>query len=233
MVHILLIYFLLQLLARKPQGDVLSVYFGIPGSGKSTFASHLAKKSMRESKFRVWLREKNTLFTWKLSDFLNLKKPEFVYSNVAITGTMKLDPKEDLGTFIVRGGRVIIDEAGLEFNSREFKSFAQKNRLFFKMFRHEEVKVDVFSQSYDDMDKTIRALAHNFYIVKPSLIPYFIVAIKIKRDIGVDKEQAVIRERYQSGSLFERDYCFAPSVWKLFNSHSKIPGLIPKEWETW
>lgn len=34
----------------RPPKTVLNVYFGVPGSGKTTFAAHLAKCSMHESR---------------------------------------------------------------------------------------------------------------------------------------------------------------------------------------
>ncbi len=213
---------------------VLNVYFGVPGSGKSTYAAHLANKSLHPSKLRDWLEQFDDPFLSSLPDKLKLSKPEIVYSNVDIRGAYYLNPKQDLGYYQVRAGRVIIDEAGLEFNSRNFKSFSDQNRTFFKMHRHEETKVDVFSQSFDDMDKSLRILARNFYIVKPSLIPYFVVAVRINRYVGVDRNTQQIVDAYRMGiPFFDSKYCFAPSVWKLFDSYEKIPNLKEKEWKTW
>lgn len=209
MLTILLIFYIFLLLsARKSSPLCVNVFFGIPGSGKSTYAAHRAKKC--------------------------LKRGEAVYSNVNIKGTYKLNPRDDLGVYEVRGGKVIIDEAGLDFNSRNFKSFSNENRTFFKMHRHEETSVDVFSQSFDDMDKTIRVLARNFWVVKPSLIPYFIVAVRINRYVGVDKQTQQIVDAYKMGLPFiDTKYCFAPSVWKMFDSYEKIQGLKEKQWEKW
>ena len=75
-----------QKAARKrlpPQ--IVSIYFGVPGSGKTTYAAYLARHDIRRG-IPVW-------------------------SNVPITGCYQLDPKTDIGTYMITGGRVIIDEA--------------------------------------------------------------------------------------------------------------------------
>ena len=41
--------------------------------------------------------------------------------------------------------------------------------------------VDVFSQSYENMDITLRRLAQNFYAVRRSSVPFCIVARRIRR----------------------------------------------------
>jgi len=46
-----------------------------------------------------------------------------VYSNVPITGAYKLDPQHDIGKYMIVNGKVIIDEAGIEYNNRSFKTF--------------------------------------------------------------------------------------------------------------
>ena len=61
----------------------LSLYFGIPGAGKSTYAAYLAKKDMKKGR-KVW-------------------------SNFGITGAMKCE-KADFGKFMMSDGRLIIDE---------------------------------------------------------------------------------------------------------------------------
>ena len=67
--------------------NILSVYFGVPGSGKTTFASYLAKKDLKHG----------------------LK----VYSNVPIVGTYRLEPKQDIGIYMIEDARLIIDEASI------------------------------------------------------------------------------------------------------------------------
>lgn len=183
----------------------LNIYFGLPGAGKSTYAAALAYKSM--------------------------KRGEAVYSNFPITGAFALDPTTDLGNVMVERGRVIIDEAGIEFNSRAYKSMSQNVIKFLKLHRHYETIVDVFSQSPDDMDITIRRLAYNCYWIKKSILPKYIYLVPLERTLDVIdgdiKTTYIIHDR-----LFDRKYVRCPKYWKMFNTLSK-PKLPQKEWSVY
>lgn len=192
----------------KPKGKqehILSVYFGVPGSGKTTFAAWLAKK--------------------------DLKRGHKVWSNVPITGAYKLDCQGDIGNYMISDGRVIIDEAGVEFNNRDFKNFSKKMTYFFKYHRHYELAVDVFSQGYDDMDKKIRTLAHRYYVVKKSVLPWFVCRKRIGKRVGVDDNTKQIIDEY-FWIPFGTRYIFSPVLWRMFNtlSREEFPN---KEWERW
>ena len=86
--------FKLPKLKWKPRAKpvALSLYFGIPGAGKSTYAAYLAKKDMKQGR-KVW-------------------------SNFGITGALKCE-KSDFGKYLMTDGRLIIDEAGLEYEDRK------------------------------------------------------------------------------------------------------------------
>ena len=121
----------------------LSLYFGIPGAGKSTYAAYLAKKDMKKGR-KVW-------------------------SNFGITGAMKCE-KADFGKFMMSDGRLIIDEAGLEYDNRKM-AMTTDEIYFFKYHRHYQLDVDFFSQGLD-VDIKIRKLARHIYLIKPSLLPF-------------------------------------------------------------
>lgn len=186
-----------------PRECKINIYFGLPGAGKSTFAAYLAKH--------------------------DLKKGRAVYSNFPIVGAFKLDAKQDLGTVDISRGRVIIDEASIEFNSRNYASLSQKVIEFLKYHRHYETIVDVFSQAPDDMDITIRRLAYNCYWIKKSIIPKFIYLIPIERTIDVVDGDIKTCYVIHKG-LFYRKYVYCPPYWRLFNTLSK-KELPKKEWE--
>ena len=184
---------------------VLSIYFGVPGSGKTTFAAWLAKRDLKRG-LRVW-------------------------SNVPITGTFKLEPKDDIGKWDISDGRVIIDEAGIEYNNRDFKKFSDSQLKFYKYHRHYELAVDIFSQGFDDMDKKIRTLAQKLYVVKRSLLPFFIKRKRIAKRVGINEMSKEIIDEYYFVPLSSR-YIFSPLVWKLFNTLSR-DQLPEKVWEKW
>lgn len=185
----------------KNKPKELIVYFGIPGSGKTTIAALFAKRE--------------------------LKKGRTVYSNVPILGCKKLDPK-DLGTVLVEDGLVILDEAGIEFNSRKYKDLPQSCIQFAKLFRHYNCNIAMFSQDYEDMDITFRRLASKFVIVRKSYIPYFIFTRDLQKYIGLDENGQII-SKYRFRFMGFHWY-FMPAAWKLFDSYES-PYLPSKEWE--
>lgn len=212
---------------------VLNVYFGVPGSGKTTFAAYLVKKSLKQSRIIAWAEKHPGRFSsWLLaSDFLKRTIP--VYSNVPITGAYQLDPQNDIGHYMFTDAKVIIDEAGIEYNNRNYKSFPQAAVYWYKYHRHYQCSVDVFSQSFEDMDITLRRLAQNYYVVKKSLIPKFIVCKRIRRKVGIDEHTHQIIDKYYFGfPIIDTKWVFSPPLWKMFNSFSR-KELDPKEWTVW
>lgn len=172
---------------------VLSIYFGVPGSGKTTFAASLVDKS--------------------------LKRRERVFSNVPITGAYEYDPRADFGIYQIENCRIILDEASVEYNNRDFKSLGKSAIKFFKYHRHYVTAIDCFSQAWDDIDITLRRLAQNIYWVKRSIIPYFMYAVPIKKTFDILDGQII--DSYVIQPFWCRRYIFAPKYWSLFNTLSR------------
>lgn len=220
--------------ARHPKHPLqLNVYFGVPGSGKTTYAAYLARQAQRESiVIRLCKRFPNPFTNWILSG-KSWKRAYPVWSNVPISGTLRLNAKEDLGVHLIQDGKLIIDEAGVEFNNRDYKSFPKPAIKFFKYHRHYGVSVDVFSQSFEDMDVTLRRLAQNFYVVRRSLLPWFVVTKRIRRRVGVDDNSHQLVDAYSFGlPVLDSKWIFCPPLWRMFNSYDFDP-LPEKEWALW
>lgn len=211
----------------------LNVYFGVPGSGKTTYAAFLARRARRESVvIKLCRRFPNRFTAWILSRPW-FKRAYPVWSNVPITGTYELNAKSDLGVYMIQGGKLIIDEAGVEFNNRDYKAFPKPAIKFFKYHRHYGVSVDVFSQSFEDMDVTLRRLAQNFYVVKKSLFPFFVVTKRIFRKVGIDENTHQLCDHYYFGvPVLDTRWIFCPPLWKMFDSYSMDP-LPEKNWTYW
>jgi Zonular occludens toxin (Zot). len=220
--------------ARHPKHLLkLDVYFGVPGSGKTTFAAYLARKSMRESiVIRLCKRFPNRFTLWILRGE-NWKREIPVLSNVPIKGTYELDPVNDIGNVDISDCKMLIDEAGIEFNNRNHKSFPFQAIRFFKLHRHYRTSIDVFSQSYDDMEITLRRLAQNYYVVKKSAIPFLITVKKVHRKIGVDDKTHQIMDMYKFGfPVIGTRWIFCPPLWRMFDTYD-APQLPVKEWHKW
>lgn len=187
---------------KKRGGYSLSLYFGLPGAGKTTFAAYLAKK--------------------------DLKKGRTVYSNVPITGTLQVK-RSDIGKFMILDGRLIWDEAGLDYDNRKMK-MTDEEIYFFKYHRHYQMDVDFFSQGLD-VDIKIRKLARHLYLVKQSLIPGFVCRKEIGRRVGIDQmTHQLIDEYYFKPFGTKRIFC--PPLWKMFNTYSR-KKLPEKPWSAW
>jgi len=219
---------------RHPKHPLqLNVYFGVPGSGKTTYAAYLAKSAQKESIVLRFCRRFPCRFTNRILNGENWKRPYPVWSNVPIAGTLRLNAKEDLGVHMIQDGKIIIDEAGVEFNNRDYKAFPKTAIKFFKYHRHYGTSVDVFSQSFDDMDVTLRRLAQNFYVVRKSLIPFFIVTKRIRRRVGIDNNTHQLCDHYAFGlPVLDTKWIFCPPLWKMFNSYD-IEELPEKNWDIW
>lgn len=211
----------------------LNVYFGVPGSGKTTYAAYLARQAQRESIIiRLCRRFPCRLTNWILAG-KSWKRAYPVWSNVPIHGCYQLNAKKDIGVYMIRDGKMIIDEAGVEFNNRDYKAFPKTAVHFFKYHRHYGVSVDVFSQSFEDMDVTLRRLAQNFYVVKRSLFPFFVVTKRIRRKVGIDEMSHQLVDAYSFGvPILDTKWVFCPPLWKMFDSYD-TPDLPEKEWSCW
>ena len=88
---------------------VLNVYFGVPGSGKTTFAAHLTKWALHENILIRFCRNHENRVTRLLLNSKYLKRRIDVYSNVPITGAYRLNAKEDIGFYMIENAKIIID----------------------------------------------------------------------------------------------------------------------------
>ena len=83
---------------------MITVLFGLPGHGKTTYLAKLA------------------------TDYRKRKNHGFLYSNVpfAIPDIINIDPLSDLGKYEIFHGIVILDESSQLFDSRDFKHFGKE-----------------------------------------------------------------------------------------------------------
>lgn len=122
---------------------MIRIFFGSPGAGKTTLIHFLC----RHSNYKHYL----TNFDSKLI-------------------TDKINPKE-LGSYsIPPKTKIFIDEAGICFNNRMYKTLDLKVIEYLKKHRHEEVDIDFFSQSWEDIDITVRRLADELWYIRKSVL---------------------------------------------------------------
>lgn len=142
----------------KPYDTGIYLYFGLPRSGKSTYAAKLAKKALTAGRV--------------------------VYSNFPIRGTFQIT-KDDIGKYLMEDCLIIIDEAGVDFDNRKMK-MTDEQVYFFKNHGHYQADIAFFSQS-TDVDIKIRKLAVCHYEIKRFPLIRDLSYIKtIGRKIGID-----------------------------------------------
>lgn len=123
---------------------MISMYFGLPGSGKTTLLASLAVKGLSKG-----------------------SPYKHVYSNVKmnIPGLWYITV-EDFFKFKIKDGLILIDEASICLNGRNFKQTPKNVLDFLYLHRHAKVDIYFFSQC-NNIDKTVRTIADRcFYIYK-------------------------------------------------------------------
>lgn len=197
---------------------MVTLYFGLPGCGKTTLLSKLAKKALKGKKYKN------------------------VYCNIHLNmdGLIYIE-KDDLGKYQIENGLILFDEATLAFDSRAYKDFSNRLLSFFMLHRHYNVDIVLFSQGWDTTDKRIRQITDNvFYVYKTILtrnfitkyyrIPYGIIIPDKKKGNG--EHLGEIIQGYCKPSLLQRIFShrlYRPLYYKYFDSwDAPILPRLPK-----
>lgn len=198
--------FFLLLQATWTKHDKLQIYFGVPGSGKTTFAAWYAKQAARQG----------------------IK----CLSNVPIKGTYIME-RADIGKYHISNCLMLVDEGSLEYNNRDFKSFKLQENKWWSLHRHYKVEPIILSQGASDVDKRLRTLSQCLYHVQRSVIPYFIVRKEIRKIVDIDGMSHDIVDGYEF-RRFSARYIFAPALWQMFDSFDapRLPDK-PGGWHEW
>ncbi|WP_368272584.1 zonular occludens toxin domain-containing protein [Enterocloster lavalensis] len=153
----LLVAFFLYHFIRYRNPYKLYMVFGKKGSGKSMLMCKLALKYGKRG------------FT--------------VYCNSYIPGTYYFDAA-DVGFYhFPENSVLLVDEVGMIWDNRDFKSFKKEVRDYFKLQRHYRHIVFLFSQSFD-VDKKLRDLTDHMYLIL-NVMNCFSIARRITKTITI------------------------------------------------
>lgn len=196
---------------------MVSLFFGLPGSGKSTIMASIACKHA-----------------------LNPKSPyKYVYTNVPmqVPGVFWID-QEYIGKYDIHDALILIDEASLYADSRDFKSFNREKLSYFLLHRHYNVDIYLFTQQWDGVDRKIRVITDRVYYVykQPVIghwvseyyrIPYGIIIPDPRK--GGEKLGEIV-QGYAQPNFFQRLFShkiFRPKYYRFFDSWAcpKLPAL--------
>lgn len=199
---------------------MISLFFGLPGCGKTTLLCYCAHKALRSKKYK------------------------HVYSNVhiAMDGVTYID-NDCIGQYQLENALILIDEATLFADNRAYKDFGKDKIQFFLLHRHMKVDIYLFTQQWDALDRKIRVITDRvYYVYKGRLlgrwrtsyyrVPYGIIIPDPKKD-GSEKLGEII-QGYCKPSFVERLFCekhlWRGRYYKYFDSweHPRLPSLPDK-----
>ena len=200
---------------------MITGYFGLPGSGKSSFLTMLARRELKRIK-------------------KGKSKYDHVLTNFYCDGCERFNAS-DLKNYRIDNSLILIDEITLFFDSRDFKNFSAYKDCFI-MHRHHGNDIIYFTQQYDGVDKKIRDLTVELYRIK-RLGP-FSVANTIYRILDINKDTHDIVQGYRFPTIFERllsllhlikirKWCFRPLYYKYFDSYEIILNRDPFVYLPW
>lgn len=204
--YIGLFFFCYDRLTYKYKNNAkLVLFIGKKGSGKTTNLTKIALK--------------------------HIKKGIPVYSTVDIPGTYYFNPEWlNKGMTIPEGSCLLIDEVGMIWDNRQFKSFSTNTRDFFKLQRHARIKCYMFSQT-TDVDKKLRDLCDEIWLCK-SFARVFSVQRMIIKKIGVSTDEegnGQLVDCYKfAGLIGGLKFTFIPRYVEFFNSHELPKKPEPK-----
>lgn len=198
---------------------MVCLFFGLPGAGKTTVLTALAiKYSQPFSKYRN------------------------VYTNVrslTVPGTTYID-NECIGKYNLNDSLILIDEAQLFADNRDYQKFPKYLKEFFFGHRHDRVDIFLFSQQWDATDKKIRSITDNvYYIYKTKIlghwvskyykIPYGIIIPDPKKQNGSSQLGEII-QGYAKPNIIIRIFAhrlYRPKYYRYFNSFESLVERPP------
>lgn len=181
-------------MARKYRNPYkLTLVFGKKGSGKTTLLTKKAVQCIRQGKE--------------------------VYSTVYIPGAFMFDVQEIGHRTFPPESVVFVDEVGMIWDNRNFKSFRPEVRDWFKLQRHYHVTVWLFSQA-TDIDIKLRMLMDEMYLCACHM-NFISIARKIRRSI------TIVHPSGDAEARIADDIEFVPVWWSLFGAKSAIFTYIP------
>lgn len=200
LIHPLIVYWLIKM--KDPYQ--LKLTFGKMGVGKTGLIAKLSMEDLKNKSF------------------------ERVYTTIGVPGTYKFDFKdviENNMTFPPESS-IYVDEFGLIYNNRDFKTFPEQSRRWFKYIRQSRCKLTVFSQA-PDIDKAIRDLCHSYSMLRR--VGPFVFELEVSKNIDVGSDQdgngQIIDNYFKLGLIGGIRIHYLPRYFELWNSFD------PPTWE--
>lgn len=217
-VGILAGFYLFSSWAKRYANPYKLIYiFGLKGAGKSTYMVRLMLRDLKRG--------------WKVyCNMSDVRIPGVRYFDSEWLKTHAPPPKSS----------VYIDEAGLIWDNRGFKTFDSGFTEFFKLQRKYKCKVVVNSQGFD-VDKKIRDLVDRMYLMS-NILNVIGVGRPIIRSIrlleAIGPSEARIADNLRFDKIWHFQFFWMPKYFRYFKSFQaperpEIPfteSVPPEEW---
>ena len=191
--------FLLYCSRKYNNPNKLIFIFGKKGAGKSTYMVYLMLKHLRQG--------------WNV--YTNM-------TDINIPGVRIMDVKQLITCVPDPHSVLFIDEGGLIWDNRGFKSFDRGYTEFFKLQRKYKCKVYINSQDFD-IDKKIRQLTDSM-VLMTSIAGCIGVIRPIVRKVALVEASAAgesrIADNLKFSGLFSFRFLWLPSYFRYFDSYS-------------
>ena len=210
---------------------MISLYFGLPGCGKTTMFAKIAHDTdvkIEKDKKRI-AKGKKPLSPYKM-----------IYGNIPLENikNYRRIQFDYLGRYDISDCLVLIDEATIEADSRDYKGFKKHTKEFMLLHRHYNCDICFFTQQWDGIDKKIRVITDRVYYLYKGIftrkyftrmyrVPYGIIIPDPKKDSS--EKLGEIVQGYCKPSFFVRlfsPWLFRPLYYRYFDSWDR-PILPP------
>lgn len=200
---------------------MIELYFGLPRTGKTTMIAKMALKISRD------IRAGRSPYKQILGN-VDLKGIPY-YTKISF---------DMLGRYATPFSAIFIDEATIEADSRQFKSFQKYTNDFLMLHGHWSCGLFFFCQIFDAVDRRIRMLTNNcYYMFKlPILGKWFTHYYRIPYSIMIPDPKKNDTEKfgeivtgYHKPDIFTRLFTpplYRPLYYKYFDSWI-VPELPP------
>lgn len=190
---------------------MVNYFFGLPRSGKTTLIARLAKK--------------------------NAKRYRNIYCNVHLNGmpdNVVYIENEWVGKYDMSDSLILIDEASLFADNRDYKNFSKDLLHFFMLHGHYRCSIYLFAQGYNSCDKKIRSILNNVYYVYKPILTGFILTKYYRVPYGIVIPDAKKNKQNTGNSLgsIEEGYCKPTFLQRLF-CHRFIRAPYYKYFDSW